>query len=207
MEHDNERIAISGDVMFHREQLGANGEIVPQFNIIPLNKVKGNDHYDAACTIADFNPTIICPGHNRPYAVNGGIMDNFKNYTKDIQVHLGGMTGARSLDEALSYHWCQAIPFEQKVEVAVPFKVTVKLTNNRTETMNGLVSLVGGPDWNIMPNERKIHVHAGDSKEVVFDVVITDKKAGTMPYVQYGINLELDGKDQGEVGQGQVELL
>jgi glyoxylase-like metal-dependent hydrolase (beta-lactamase superfamily II) len=206
LEHDRQRIVISGDVMFNNKRADSEGVLRPHWNLIYLNKTRAGQHHQSARTIADFHPTVICPGHGRPFAVDDKIMRGFVDETARIAAHLAPFTGARSLDEAMSPHWCQAIPFEQPVRVGAPFGVTVRVTNLRNQSLNGSVSLRTPKDWRVTPDHRHLHVHVGASADLEFNVVALENK-GNLPFVAFGINLELDGKDQGEVSQGQVEFV
>lgn len=206
LEHDRQRIVISGDVMFNFGRKDDDGVLIPHWNLIYLNKTRANDHHRSALKIADFQPTVICPGHGKPFAVDGKVMRNFVDNTARAAAHLTPFVGERSLDEAMSPHWCQAIPFEQPVRVGVPFGVTVRITNLRDRSMNGAVNLSVPKGWRVTPDHRHLHVHAGSTCDLAFEVVALERKKD-LPFVAYGINLELDGKNQGEISQGQVEFV
>jgi glyoxylase-like metal-dependent hydrolase (beta-lactamase superfamily II) len=206
LEHDGERIVVSGDVLFNFGRRDTAGEILPHWNLIYLNKTDAEAHYRSARTLADFSPSVVCPGHGRPFRVNPRVLENFLSETARIKEHLAPFVGSRSLTEAMSPHFCQALPFEQRVQIGSPFAVTVRLTNFRQEAMNGRVRLATPAGWRVSPAERPLHVHAGSSQDLAFELVILERGPKELHYFPYGIGLELNGRDWGEVGQGQVEI-
>ena len=176
--------------------------MIANWNLIPMNKNRHDDHFKTAETLLEFEPQTICPGHGGPFEVTRDDLVAYREQMSRVGEHFQGLVGDRSVNQALDFHWARVFPYEQQVEDGSPIEVTVRIRNYDTASANGALEARVPKGWSATPSSQAIHIHAGGEAEVTFSILPGPKAMGGPAKVPFAFALELGGKVLGEVCNG-----
>jgi len=202
LEHEGRRIAFTGDNIFNGGSRDEQGRLRTNWNLIPLNRNRPDDHLKTAERLLDFEPEIICPGHGGPFPVTREDLLFYRDRMKQIPGKFQALVGDRNVNRAMDYYWARVYPYEQAVEAGKPFSVKVRIRNYENESVNGTLTAALPDGWKAALPIQKVHIHAGGEAEVEFGIVPGERRLNAAAKVPFAFALELNGKPLGEVCHG-----
>ena len=201
-EHEGRRIAFTGDNIFNGESRDEQGRMRMNWNLIPLNRNKPDDHYRTSLRLLEFEPEIICPGHGGPFEVTKDELELFSGRMEQIPAKFQALIGDRDVNQAMDYYWAQVFPYEQAVEPNRPITVTIRIKNYDAASANGTLTAALPEGWTTPTPTQNVHIHARGQTEVEFAVLPGEKRTFGPAKVPFSFALELNGKPLGEVCHG-----
>ena len=202
LEHAGRRIAFTGDNIFNFEGADEQGQRRLNYNLIPMNRNRPDDHLRTAEILLDFEPEIICPGHGGPFSVTRDDLLTYRQTVAQIPAKFQALVGDRSVDRATDYHWARVYPYEQAIEPQRPFTVTVRIRNYEATAVTGTLTAALPDGWSANAPVQRLHAHPGGEAEVEFAIVPNERRAGAPSRVPFAFALELGGKPYGEICHG-----
>lgn len=202
LEHGGRRIAFTGDNIFNGGSRDEQGRLRTNWNLIPLNRNRPDDHLKTAERLLEFEPQTICPGHGGPFQVTREDLLLYHSRMKQIPEKFQGLVGSRDVNRAMDWYWARVHPYEQAIEPNKPFTVTVRIRNYDAKSANGTLTAALPDGWKASIPMQKLHIHAAGEAEVEFGIVPGEKRINAPAKVPFAFALELNGTSMGEVCHG-----
>jgi glyoxylase-like metal-dependent hydrolase (beta-lactamase superfamily II) len=201
-EHEGRRIAFTGDNIFNGGSRDDQGRLNTNWNLIPLNRNRPDDHLKTAECLLEFEPEIILPGHGGPFEIERDDLLKYRDQMAKVPTRFQALIGDRDVNQAMDWYASQVFPYEQSVESGKPVEATVKLKNYDPESANGTITAALPDGWTADHPVQKVHIHGGGKAEVKFTIIPGDRRTGSPGKVPYGFAVEMNGKPLGEPCHG-----
>ncbi|HPU86470.1 MAG TPA: MBL fold metallo-hydrolase [Candidatus Latescibacteria bacterium] len=202
LEHTGRRVAFVGDNMFNGGQRDSKGRLRINYNLIPLNRNRPDDHLRTADALLDFEPEVICPGHGPPFEVTREDLLGYREHVAQIPAKLQALIGSRNVNRATDFYWARVFPYEQHIEANRLFHVTVRIRNYADTSATGALTATLPPGWTAALPVQKVHIHAQGETEVEFAILPAEKHSSAPGRTAFSFALELNGKPLGGVCHG-----
>jgi len=202
LEHEGRRIAFTGDNIFTGGSRDEQGRLRTNWNLIPLNRNRPEDHLKTAERLLEFEPEIICPGHGGPFEVTREDLVAYREKMAQIPAKFQALVGDRDVNRAMDYYWARVFPYEQAIEPGKPFAVKVRIRNYDQKSANGTLTAALPEGWKAATPTQKIHIHAQGEAEVEFGILPGEKRLNAPSKTPFAFFLELNGRPLGEVCHG-----
>ena len=202
LDHGGKRIAFTGDNIFNGNSRDEEGRLQTNWNLIPMNHNRPDDHLKTAERLLEFEPEIICPGHGGAFEVTRADLLKYRDHMAKIPGKFQALVGDRDVNEAMDWYRYKVFPYEQSIVAGTPFEATVILKNHAAESANGTVTAMLPDGWSASDPMQTVHIHGSGETEVTFLVTPGEKRINAPSKVAYGFAVELGGKPLGEVCHG-----
>lgn len=202
LEHEGKRVAFTGDNIFNGGQRDANGRLKLNWNLIPMNRNRPDDHLRTADALLDFEPQFICPGHGGAYEVTREDLLGFRETVAQIPAKFQALVGERNVNRCADFHWARVFPYEQHIEPGKLFSVTVRIRNYDDTSATGTLTAALPAGWTAAVPVQNVHIHAQGETEVEFGILPGEKRLNAPGKTPFAFALELGGKPLGEVCHG-----
>jgi glyoxylase-like metal-dependent hydrolase (beta-lactamase superfamily II) len=202
LEHEGKRVAFTGDNIFNGGQRDANGRLKLNWNLIPLNRNRPDDHLRTADALLDFEPHVICPGHGGAYEVTREDLLGYRENVAQIPAKFQALVGDRDVNRTMDFYWARVFPYEQHIEAGKLFTVKVRIRNYENASVTGKLTAALPDGWSAALPIQNVHVHAQGETEVEFGILPSEKRLNAPAKTPFAFALELGGKPLGEVCHG-----
>jgi len=199
---DGNRVAFTGDAFFDAGRKDG----VMRHNLIFRNHVENDSHMKSIRNLIDRDPTLIAPGHGRPYAVTKEMMQaTHKNLGRQQQFFADllpdGMTNF-----GLDPSWVRLYPYQVLAAPGDTARLQVNVQNYKPSPMKIEVALVAPLEWKIEPDVVKFEVPANSSAQRPITVAIPKTWTPRAPRFAIAADVLADGKYLGEITEAVVDI-
>ncbi len=199
---DGNRVAFTGDAFFDAGRKDG----VMRHNLIFRNHVENDSHVKSIHNLIDHDPTLIAPGHGRPYAVTGEMMRaTEKNLLRQQQWFFDllpdGMTNF-----GLDPSWLRLDPYQILTAPGETVPLRIQVQNYKPSPMKLEVALVAPAEWKIEPDVAKFEVPANSAGHHSIAVAIPKSWAPRTPRLAIAADVVADGKYLGEITEAVVDI-
>ncbi len=127
---DGARIAFTGDAFFNNPD----NPNTLRHNLIYRNQVKSGDHVQSIRNILDFEPTVIAPGHGRPFLIDRETAQNFEQRAKKQDSFFSELIADPDPDLGLDPSWISIYPYQMIALTGQAKPIEIRVRNYRVKT-------------------------------------------------------------------------
>jgi glyoxylase-like metal-dependent hydrolase (beta-lactamase superfamily II) len=136
---DGARVAFTGDNFLVMPEDPA---FVPRHNLIFRNWVENDSHLRSLRTILDHEPTIMAPGHGKPFVSNKGDLEDLKRRLQKQQIGFYSLIADPDCDFGLNPNWARLYPYQTLAKVGSTSTLELRVRNYRKTPMQLEAALV-----------------------------------------------------------------
>jgi glyoxylase-like metal-dependent hydrolase (beta-lactamase superfamily II) len=203
---DGARVAFTGDAMFPVSISRDPASIQLRHNLIFRNWVENDSHVRSIRTILEHQPTLIAPGHGKPFLSNKEDLEDLKRRLDDQREYFRNVIADPDCNFGLNPSWVRLYPYQAlaKVGSSTPFELRVR--NYRPKPMQLEAALVLPPGWRAAPAMLKVTIPANGEGSGGFTVAIPSEWDRAEPRVALAADVMADGQYLGEIAEAVVDI-
>jgi len=203
VELDGERVAFSGDAFF---MPNPRNDGTMRHNLIFRNHVENDSHVKSIRNLIAHQPTLICPGHGRPFPVDRALLEATEKKMLQQQRLFQDLLPEGETDFGLDPSWVSIYPYQILAARGRPQQLQVRVQNYRTQPMNMEIALVTPAEWALEPELLKFQ--AAPRSITTRSVRFTIPQDWTPPGPRFAIAADVmrDGKYLGQITEAVVEM-
>jgi len=200
---DGARIAFTGDAMF---PAASQAPYQLRHNLIFRNWVENDSHIKSIRTILDHQPTLVAPGHGKPFVSNKEDLEGLKRRLEGQQKYFQEVIADPDCNFGLNPSWIRLYPYQLEAGAGSSTPVELRVRNYRSKPMQVQAALVLPPGWNATPEVVTLTVPVnGDAREG-FTLTIPESWDRSKPRVALAADVMADGQYLGEIAEGVVDV-
>jgi glyoxylase-like metal-dependent hydrolase (beta-lactamase superfamily II) len=205
---DGARVAFTGDAFFPSSLWG--GPPIPQpqlrHNMIFRSWVENDSHVKSIRTILEHEPTLVAPGHGKPFASNKADLEDLKRRLEKQQQYFFDVIADPDCNFGLNPSWIRLYPYQLLAETGTSVPLELRVRNYRSTPMLVEAALVLPPGWVASPEIVSITVPANGEAAGGFTVTIPQSWDRARPRVALAADVMADGEYLGEIAEGVVDV-
>jgi len=201
---DGARLAFTGDALFPANP-GAPYQL--RHNLIFRNWVENDSHLKSMRTILDHQPTMIAPGHGKPFLSNKEDLEDLKRRLEKQQAYFQNVIADADCNFGLNPSWVRLYPYQLEARIGSSAPVELRVRNYRGKPMQFEAALVAPAGWKVSPETITLTVPAGGDASGGFTLSIPDSWDRAKPRVALAADVMADGQYLGEIAEGVVDIL
>jgi glyoxylase-like metal-dependent hydrolase (beta-lactamase superfamily II) len=201
---DGARLAFTGDALFPSNP-GAPYQL--RHNLIFRNWVENDSHLKSMRTILDHQPTMIAPGHGKPFISNKEDLEDLKRRLEKQQAYFHDVIADADCDFGLNPSWVRIYPYQLEARAGSSAPIELRVRNYRAKPMQFEAALVAPAGWKVSPETVTLTVPAGGDASGGFTLTIPDSWDRAKPRVALAADVMADGQYLGEIAEGVVDVL
>jgi glyoxylase-like metal-dependent hydrolase (beta-lactamase superfamily II) len=199
---DNQRIAFTGDALFPYP----NRTNVLRHNLIFRNHVENDSHLKSIRNLIDHEPTMLCPGHGKPYPVTKDLLLATEQALRKQRQFFFDLLPENETDFGLDPSWVRLYPYQPVLEPGRRQPLQVHVHNYKPTSMKLEVALIAPPEWTVEPDVLKLEVPARGHLSGAFQVTVPRSFTPDSPRFAIAADVVRDGKYLGQITEAVVEL-
>ncbi|MCE5306314.1 MAG: MBL fold metallo-hydrolase [Acidobacteriales bacterium] len=199
---DGNRVAFTGDAFF----TSGRPDGVMRHNIIFRNHVENDSHLKSILNLIERQPTLIAPGHGRPYAVTPEMMTaTERHFRKQRQLFYDILPDGMS-NFGMNPSWVRLYPYQILAAPGETKQIQVHVLNYSPSPMKLEVALVAPPEWRITPDIAKFEVQANSKGSSTVAVTLPRNWVAHSPRFAIAADVVADGKYLGQITEAVVDM-
>jgi glyoxylase-like metal-dependent hydrolase (beta-lactamase superfamily II) len=199
---DGNRVAFTGDAFFDAGRKDG----IMRHNLIFRNHVENDSHLKSIRNLIEREPTMIAPGHGRPYAVNREMMlATEKNLRRQHQFFSDLLPEGRT-NFGLDPSWVRLYPYQILAAPGETVRLQVHVQNYQPSPMKIEIALVAPAEWTIEPDVLKFEVPANSTGRRWMGLAIPKSWAPRAPRLAIAADVAADGRYLGQITEAVVDL-
>jgi glyoxylase-like metal-dependent hydrolase (beta-lactamase superfamily II) len=202
VELDGNRLAFTGDAFFPNPL--QDGTL--RHNLIFRNHVENDSHLKSIRTLIDHEPTMICPGHGRPYPVDRSIMVATEQKFRRQQQFFFDLLPEKATDFALDPSWVRLYPYQMLVAPGETHTIEVHVRNYNPSSMKVELALVAPSEWRIAPDTVTLEIGGRGSAKAPVKVTIPRGWEAPGPRFAIAADVVADGRYLGQITEAVVDM-
>jgi len=198
---DGARIAFTGDAFFpsdNRQQL--------RHNLIFRNWVENDSHLKSIRTILEHQPSIVAPGHGKPFLSSKADLEDLKGRLEKQQHYFFDVIADRDCNFGLNPSWARLYPYQFLVKPGSRADVELRVRNYRSKPMEVQATLVLPPGWRSTPETVSFVAQPGADGKAGFALTVPDDWDRSKTRVAMAADLLVDGNYLGEIAEAVAEV-
>jgi len=202
-EIDGARVAFTGDAFFPTSG-GAPYQL--RHNLIFRNWVENDSHLRSIRTILEHEPTIVAPGHGKPFVSNKEDLEDLQRRLEKQQQYFAAVIADPDCDFGLNPSWVRLYPYQLLAKAGSSSTLELRVRNYRAKPMRLEAALVLPEGWKASPEVLSVAVPPGGEGKEGFTVTIPANWDRSRPRVALAADIMADGQYLGEIAEGVVDL-
>jgi len=175
-------------------------------NIIFRNHVENDSHLKSILNLIERQPTLIAPGHGKPYAVTPEMMTaTERHFRKQQQLFYDILPDGMS-NFGMNPSWVRLYPYQILAAPGETKQIQVHVLNYSPSPMKLEVALVAPPEWRITPDIAKFEVPANSKGSSTIAVTLPRNWAAHSPRFAIAADVVADGKYLGQITEAVVDM-
>ena len=201
---DGARVAFTGDAFFP-----TTGQAPYQLrhNLIFRNWVENDSHVKSMRTILEHQPTLVAPGHGKPFLSNKEDMEDLQRRLDKQQGYFRSVVADPDCDFGLNPSWARLYPYQLEARPGTSAAVELRVHNYRAKPMPVEAALVLPASWKATPEVVSLTVPPRGDSSGGFTVTIPENWDRSQPRVAIAADIVADGQYLGEIAEGVVDLI
>jgi len=199
---DGARVAFTGDAFFptndSRRQL--------RHNLIFRNWVENDSHMKSIRTILEHQPSIVAPGHGKPFLSNKADLEELKGRLEQQQHYFSSVIADADCNFGLNPGWARLYPYQLLVKPGSRTEVELRVRNYRSKPMQVEAALVLPVGWKATPETISFMAQPGLDGKGAFTLTIPENWDASRTRVAIAGDLVVDGKYLGEIAEAVAEI-
>jgi glyoxylase-like metal-dependent hydrolase (beta-lactamase superfamily II) len=201
---DGARVAFTGDAFFPAAS-GAPYQL--RHNLIFRNWVENDSHVKSIRTILEHQPTLVAPGHGKPFLSNKEDMEDLQRRLDKQQEYFRSVVADPDCDFGLNPSWARLYPYQLAARPGTSAAVELRVRNYRAKPMPVEAALVLPAGWKATPEVVNLTVPPRGDSSGEFTVTIPENWDRTKPRVAMAADIVAAGQYLGEIAEGVVDLI
>ncbi|MFB3828422.1 MAG: MBL fold metallo-hydrolase [Bryobacteraceae bacterium] len=198
---DGNRVAFTGDAFFPGGREGA-----MRHNLIFRNHVENDSHLKSIRNLIEREPTLIAPGHGRPFAVNRATMEaTERRFREQRQLFFDVLPEGES-NFGMDPSWVSIYPYQMLLAPGENQKGEIRVTNYRPSPMKLEIALVAPSEWRIEPDLLKFEAPPNGAAARAFTIALPRGWSAPAPRFAIAADVMSDGKYLGQITEAVVEI-
>ncbi len=199
---DGARIAFTGDAFFPsndaRHQL--------RHNLIFRNWVENDSHLKSIKTIIEHQPTIVAPGHGKPFLCNTSDLEELKERLDKQQRYFHDTIADPDCNFGLNPSWARLYPYQLQVKPGSSVDVELRVRNYRSKPMQVEAALVLPSGWKASPETSSFTALPQVDGSSHFTLSVPENWDPSKPRVALAADLMVDGQYLGEIAEAVADV-
>ncbi len=199
---DGQKVAFTGDAFFPNPR----NDGTLRHNIIFRNHVENDSHLKSIHNLVAHEPSLVCPGHGKPFPVDRAIMLATEKKFRRQQQLFEDILPDGEVNFGLDPSWVKLYPYQILVAPGQTRSIRVEAQNYNLAPMKIEAALVAPSEWRVEPDVVKFEIPGRN--EARREIKITIPKNWTPPGPRFAIALDVlrDGKYLGQVTEAVVDI-
>jgi glyoxylase-like metal-dependent hydrolase (beta-lactamase superfamily II) len=199
---DGQKIAFTGDALFPYPDRTN----ILRHNIIFRNHVENDSHLKSIRNMIGHEPTLLCPGHGKPYPVTRELLLATEQKLRQQQQFFFDLLPEGEVDFGLDPSWLKIYPYQAMVKPGRTETLKIMAQNYHPSPMKLEVALAAPAEWRIDPGVLKFEVPARSKAAHELRVTIPRSWTPRSPRFAIAADVMRDGKYLGQITEAVVEI-
>lgn len=200
---DGQRVAFTGDAFFYPNPRSA-GTL--RHNLIFRNHVESDSHMKSIHNLIEHAPTLICPGHGRPYPVTRELMLSTEQILRDQQRYFSDLLPQGEVNFGLDPSWVHIYPYQMMLSPGGAQRAEIRVQNYRQTPMKMEIALIAPSEWRIEPLSLTFTVPPNSKAARAFQITVPAGWIPPAPRFAIAADVMSDGKYLGQITEAVVEV-
>jgi glyoxylase-like metal-dependent hydrolase (beta-lactamase superfamily II) len=201
-EIDGARVAFTADALFPAP--GAPYQL--RHNLIFRNWVENDSHLKSMKAILDYQPTLIAPGHGKPFVGVREDMEDLNQRLKKQQNYFHDVIADADCNFGLNPSWARLYPYQLEARAGSNAAVELRVRNYRSKPMQMEAALVLPAGWKATPKVATLTIPAKGDASAGYTLTIPANWDRAKPRVALAADVMADGEYLGEIAEGVVDI-
>ncbi len=201
---DGAHLAFTGDALF---PAAAGAPYQLRHNLIFRNWVENDSHLKSMRTILEHQPTMIAPGHGKPFISNKEDLEDLKRRLEKQQAYFQNVIADADCDFGLNPSWVRIYPYQLEARAGSSAPLELRVRNYRAKPMQFEAALVVPAGWKAMPEVATLTIPAKGDANAGFTLSIPADWDRAKPRVALAADVMADGQYLGEIAEGVVDVV
>jgi len=200
---DGARVAFTGDAFFP-----TTGQAPYQLrhNLIFRNWVENDSHLKSMRAILDYGPTLVAPGHGKPFLSNREDLEDLRQRLEKQQQYFSAVIADPDCNFGLNPSWVRLYPYQLQARAGSSSPIELRVRNYRSKAMQLEAALVLPVGWKASPEIVSVTVPPNGEGSGGFTVTIPNNWDRARPRVALAADVVADGQYLGEIAEGVVDI-
>lgn len=200
---DGNRVAFTGDAFFPNPR----NDGTLRHNLIFRNHVENDSHLKSIHNLIEHEPTLIAPGHGKPYPVDKEIMLATEQKFRKQQQFFFDLLPQGETNFGLDPSWVKIYPYQMVLGPGSVQKAEIRVQNYRTEPMEMEVALVAPSEWRIEPDVLRFTVPAKSHAHQAFTITVPKGWEGPGPRLAIAADVRAGKRYLGQITEAVVDVV
>ncbi len=200
---DGNRVAFTGDAFFSPNP---RNEGTLRHNLIFRNHVENDSHLKSIRNLIDRDPTLIAPGHGRPYPVTQPLLLATEQEMRKQQQMFFDLLPEGEVDYGLDPSWVSIFPYQILLTPGEKQRLQVRVQNYDPSPLQMEIALVAPSEWSLEPATLKFSVPAKSITAQPVDISVPRGWQAPGPRFAIAADVMRNGKYMGQITEAVVEL-
>jgi glyoxylase-like metal-dependent hydrolase (beta-lactamase superfamily II) len=202
---DGARVAFTGDAFFSNPNAPP-GEGPLRHNLIFRNHVESDSHIKSIRNILEHEPTLIAPGHGKPFLVNrADLLATEEKMRKQEQLFRDVIADPEP-EYGMDPSWVKIYPYQMIVKPGETARAEIRVQNYRRAPSKIEVALVLPDGWTSDPDVLRIEAPPRSHASGAFQIRTSRDRPGGLPRVAIAADVMADGRYLGQITEAVVDL-
>lgn len=199
---DGNRVAFTGDAFFPNP-----GGTALRHNLIFRNDVQNDSHLRSIRNLIEHEPTMIAPGHGRPYPVDRSLLLATEERLRKQQQLFHDLLPEGEVDFGMDPSWVKIYPYQILIGPGERQKLEIRARNyKRGEAMKLEVALVTPEGWRVEPDVVTLEIPPGGRRSRSVQVSVPGDWKAALPRFAIAADVMRDGRYLGQITEAIVEM-
>ena len=200
---DGQRVAFTGDAFF---MPNAQNDGTMRHNLIFRNHVENDSHLKSVRNLIEHEPTLIAPGHGRPFPVDRQLMlATERKFRKQQQWFIDLLPEGES-NFGLDPSWVKLYPYQLLIAPGETETIRIEAQNYHSRPMKLEVALIAPAEWRIEPEVVRFEAPARGTARQAVKVSVPRGWSAPGPRFAIAADVVRDGKYLGQITEAVVDL-
>jgi hypothetical protein len=195
-------VAFTGDAFFPPTR----AEAAMRHNLIFRNEVHSDSHLKSIRNLIEHEPTLIAPGHGRPFSVTRPLMERTEQHFRRQQELFHKILPEGEIDFGLDPSWISIYPYQILLAPGEQQKLEVRVRNYGPSEMNLEASLIAPSEWRVEPDIAKLKVPGRGEAKTAVNIAVPRDWASPSPRFAIACDVMRDGRYLGQITEAVVEM-
>ncbi|MBZ5669561.1 MAG: MBL fold metallo-hydrolase [Acidobacteriia bacterium] len=203
---DGAPVAFTGDAFFPFNVFTGQPTSQLRHNLIFRNWVENDSHVRSIRTILEHEPTMVAPGHGKPFLSSREDLENLRQRLEEEQQDFFSVIADPDCNFGLNPSWVRLYPYQLLAQAGASSTLELRVRNYRSKPMHLEAALVLPTGWKATPQVVSVDVPAGGDGTGVFTLGIPADWAPSQPRVALTADVMTDGEYLGEIAESVVDV-
>ncbi|OPZ80269.1 MAG: Hydroxyacylglutathione hydrolase [bacterium ADurb.Bin429] len=198
---DGARVAFTGDAFF-----AGGRENTLRHNLIFRNHVESDSHIKSIRNLIAHEPTLIAPGHGKPFPVDRAIMEATARRMFEQQRLFQEVLPDGMVEFGLDPSWVRVYPYQMLAAPGERQRGELRVRNYKPSPMKVEAAIVAPAEWSVEPETLAFETPARGEASRPFHLSIPRGWRAVSPRVAIAVDVMSDGRYLGQIAEGIVDI-